>query len=645
MNCTNCQTPLPDGNRFCYECGSFLGVHPGYALAGRFLVDRLLGQGGFARAYLGFDQQLQGKPIVIKELSSADSDAGALDLFNREASTLIGLKHPAIPTCYAFFEELGHQYLVLEYMQGPTLLEAVSRHGRLKPDVVRRLMVALLDALSYLHSLNPPLVHGDLSPENVVMMSSGRVGLIDFGAIRAMDPDGMTAAAPVGKEIYAPPEQRRGEVYPASDLFALGVTALYLIEGRHPRAFYDDCEGTFTWDEQGLSPLLNTVLHRLIAPDLRDRFGSAEEALEVLSPGGQLRRGESGQGQMFSGRPELPPFSQMRAPYHQTGGPPPEGKLCWRYKLGPIMSSPAVKEGVLYLGSLDRLVTALDAFTGRFMWKFAAKGSIACSPAVEDNVVVVGDEAGAMYALDAFNGTRKWTFRTGSPLGSSPVVADGVVYFGANDGYFYAIDPGGTERWRCITNLNDRIRSSAAVSGPLVFAGTHGGSLFAFDRSSGMPQWELKAKGAITVSPVVGEGRVYVGCRGGSFYGVDAYSGGLVWEFQAPEAIDASPAIVDGRVYFGCRDGALYCLDAADGHLLWKFSVEATGAPSPLSAIAVVDDRLYVGTWSGRFFALDTQDGTTTWWYQTSAPIRSSAIVSGGLAFVSCEDGYVYALQ
>lgn len=644
MNCPNCLTPIPEDNRFCYECGNFLGVHPGYALGGRFIVDRLLGTGGFARAYLGFDQQRMDAPVVIKELAPSESQSQLQEIFASEARTLVGLKHSAIPTCFAYFEELGHHYLVLEYMQGPTLLEAITRHGKLATDIVRALMVALLDALDYLHGQSPPLIHGDLSPENIVMMASGRVGLIDFGAIRTYDPELAAQGPLVGKELYAAPEQRRGEIHPASDLYALGVTALYLLEGQHPRNFYDEREGGFRWHEQALSPLLNTVLRRLLAPELRDRFASASEALDVLKYG-RSRVGDGSPSTAGPSFPDLPPFSQVRAPYHVGGGAPPEGKLCWRYKVGPVLSSPAVKNGILYIGSLDHLLTALDAFTGRFMWKFAAKGPIACSPAVDDQGVVIGDESGSVYALDALSGVRKWTFRTGSPVGSSPVVSGGVVYFGANDGYFYAIAPGGAERWRCISNLNDRIRSSPAISGPLVFIGTHGGSLFAFDRESGNPQWEFKAKGAVTISPVVDAGRVYVGCREGGFYGIDAYTGQLVWEFKAQSAIDASPAIAGGRVFFGSRDGSLFCLEASDGQLLWKFAVSPDGTPSPLSAIALVDDRLYVGTRSGRFYALDARDGSTLWWYQTSAPIRSSAVVAGGLAFVACEDGYVHALQ
>ena len=572
----------------CYECGNLQGVKPGYSLQGRFLVERFLGKGGFGQVYLGRDEQLMGKPVVIKELIPTTHNPNALALFNREADTLISLKHAAIPTCYAFFEELGHHYLILEYMRGPTLLEAIGRHGRFPEDVVRNILLRLLDVLDYLHMQDPPLVHGDLSPENVVLLPTGRIGLIDFGAIRVYEPELATVNAPgVGKEIYSPPEQRRGEIHPASDLFALGVTALYMVTGMHPREMWDSYERVFKWDEGGLSPLLNTVVRRLVAADIRDRVPSAAEAMDVLhthavSRGIVLPALES-RSQMadLANRPELPPFTQLRASYHLAGGMPPTGRLLWRYKTGPTLSSPALRNGTLYVGSLDRILTAVDSYAGRFMWKFATKGSIASSPAIEGDVVFVGDEAGGLYALDAWNGIRKWTFRTGSPLGSSPVVANGVVYFGATAGYLFAVSPSGIERWRCISYLSDRIRSSPAVSGPLVFVGTHGGSLFAFDLHSGIPQWEFVTRGAVTVSPVVDAGRVFVGCRAGWFYGVDAYSGSLIWEFQAGEAIDGSPAIANGWVYFGCRDGNLYCLDASDGRLRWTFSVESSGAPAP----------------------------------------------------------------
>ena len=125
----------------CYECGNLQGVKPGYSLQGRFLVERFLGKGGFGQVYLGRDEQLMGKPVVIKELIPTTHNPNALALFNREADTLISLKHAAIPTCYAFFEELGHHYLILEYMRGPTLLEAIGRHGRFPEDVVRHIQL------------------------------------------------------------------------------------------------------------------------------------------------------------------------------------------------------------------------------------------------------------------------------------------------------------------------------------------------------------------------------------------------------------------------------------------------------------------------------------------------------------------------
>ncbi len=106
---------------------------------------------------------------------------------------------------------------------------------------------------------------------------------------------------------------------------------------------------------------------------------------------------------------------------------------------GAISSSPAISDEVVYVGSGDKFVYALDALTGEYLWSFGTGGEVASSPAVAEGMVFVGSHDGSLYALDAENGEYVWSYLTGNLVVSSPAVSDGVVYFGSYDHYVYAI--------------------------------------------------------------------------------------------------------------------------------------------------------------------------------------------------------------
>ncbi len=130
-------------------------------------------------------------------------------------------------------------------------------------------------------------------------------------------------------------------------------------------------------------------------------------------------------------------------PFEQILNPTTVGDLKekWAYKTrGQIDSSPAVTGDVVYVGSADGNVYALDAVSGAKKWAFRTGNNVASSPAVVGGVVYVGSADGNVYALDAASGAKKWTYRTGNPVLSSPAVTGGVVYVVSTDGNVYALD-------------------------------------------------------------------------------------------------------------------------------------------------------------------------------------------------------------
>jgi glucose dehydrogenase len=234
----------------------------------------------------------------------------------------------------------------------------------------------------------------------------------------------------------------------------------------------------------------------------------------------------------------------------------------WTFRAGgPGFSSPAVVGGVVYVGSDDHYVYALDAVSGAKKWAFRTgdRGGISSSPAVVGGVVyVTGSINGNLYALDATSGAKKWTVRAGGLASSSPAVVGGVVYVGSIDGVVALDAVSGAKKWVYHTGYYS-VESSPAVVGGVVYAGSYDGKIYALDAASGMKKWAYRTGGHMEdgTSPTVAGGLVYVGSTDGNVYALDAVSGVKKWAFRTGY-ITSSPAVAEGMVYVGTSYMVMY---------------------------------------------------------------------------------------
>ncbi len=219
-----------------FNSTTFVPLEPGYKLrSGSFSILKQLAFGGFSAVYLAEDNHRN--QVVIKESVTNISDSShekALEFFKREAVFLSGLHHQQIAKVLDNFIENGRNYLVLEYVAGENLREHVRKHGPLGESLVLKLMAQMADVLVYLHEQDPPIVHRDFTPDNIVLRSDQTIVVIDFGA--ANEYVGTATGTLIGKQCYMPPEQVRGKSAPTTDLYALGCTAAYLLTGHDPEA-------------------------------------------------------------------------------------------------------------------------------------------------------------------------------------------------------------------------------------------------------------------------------------------------------------------------------------------------------------------------------------------------------------------------
>ncbi len=274
---------------------------PGNVLGNRYEIIRELGRGGFGRTYLAVDRNKFDEQCVLKEFAPQVRGQGELqkakELFEREAGVLYKLNHPQIP---AFRELLrvstGNVELLLlvqEYVEGETYLDRLNQ--RLKQGQVFsegeviQFLYDFLPVLEYIHSLG--VIHRDISPDNIIYRYGDRLPIaIDFGGVKEIAATAVSrfsnvkVATRIGKQGYAPDEQMmRGKVSPASDLYALGATAITLLTGKEASMVYSPAEAVWEWRKYvQLSPEFGTILDRLLQYSPQNRYQSAREVLAAL---------------------------------------------------------------------------------------------------------------------------------------------------------------------------------------------------------------------------------------------------------------------------------------------------------------------------------------------------------------------------
>lgn len=263
-------------------------------LANRYEIQQRLGKKAGRSTFLATDV-VTGKSVIVKLLAfGGDFEWDDLKLFEREAQTLKSLSHPFIPAYLDYFEVNSPTYkgfaLVQTYIPAQTLEQYLQTGRKFTEVEVQEIAKALLEILIYLHNLNPPVIHRDIKPSNILLgersgNSVGSVYLVDFGSVQTvLAAEGGTRTI-VGTYGYMPQEQFGGRTVPASDLYSLGCTIIYLVTGTHPA---DLPQKDFCIQFQQfthISPYFTNWLQKITEPSLEKRFSSATQALIALEQG------------------------------------------------------------------------------------------------------------------------------------------------------------------------------------------------------------------------------------------------------------------------------------------------------------------------------------------------------------------------
>lgn len=261
-----------------FTATAYVPLEPNQTLQdGRLKVVSQLSFGGLSAVYLC--QYKDRELVVLKEsVVPEDSDEQlkqkASELFEREARLLMKINHPSIVRVIDCFVEESRQYLLIEYRGGQDLSQFVKQNGPQREDKVLVWAARIAEILAYLHSQDPPIVHRDVTPDNLVLDSDGELVMIDFGA--ANEFLGNATGTLVGKQSFIAPEQFRGHATSQSDLYAMGCTLSFLLTAQEPVPLSVTSPRSL---DENISEGMDRLVADLTAMDLEKRIGSAEEAL------------------------------------------------------------------------------------------------------------------------------------------------------------------------------------------------------------------------------------------------------------------------------------------------------------------------------------------------------------------------------
>jgi outer membrane protein assembly factor BamB/tRNA A-37 threonylcarbamoyl transferase component Bud32 len=623
-------------------------LQPGDVLQDRYMILGILGAGGFSTVYRARDMRFQSvtKLCAIKEMGIGTADPQLRELmitsFEREASVLAMLNHPAIPDISDYFTEGNQSYLVLEFIAGQDLQQWLDETDEYV-DEQKALDWALqiCEALAYLHSQKPqPIIFRDLKPSNVMLDQYNHIRLIDFGIAKTfkINEDKGTM---IGTAGYTPPEQYRGEASPAGDVYALGATLHHLMTRRDPRH-----ETPFTFHERpihtansAISRTFEAIVSRCLAYDPKDRFPDAmalQEALLVLSQS-NIEESDTDQRAGASAGDAL-------ARQLSTGTAIRLGisriKPLWTFRCeDEVRSRAAVGKGIVFVGAYDHNLYAVTADKGELLWKFPTGGGIGASPRVHEDTVYISSSDHCLYALQLRKGRLNWRFSTEGPVYASPNVRFDHVFFGSDDGYFYVVNAQrGHLSWK--TNVYSPVRSTSYVTDELAYFGTEGGTIYSLELTSGKIKWQSHIRQAITSSPKVADDILFVGAKDATVYAMDASSGWPIWRFKTQGPIVSTPVVYEGAVFIGSSDQHLYAIDITSGRQLWSYQ---TGGQIP-SSPAVWDNAVYFSATDGSVYGLSLKRGELLWRFDAESPVIASPTIHNGAMYIGAIDHMLYAL-
>ncbi len=301
----------------------------------------------------------------------------------------------------------------------------------------------------------------------------------------------------------------------------------------------------------------------------------------------------------------------------------------------------SVADGILFIGTLQGELHAVDAVTGKRIGYKKFRSPISGSPAVDGSMVYFGTEGGknTFFAFDLVESDTRWS----SPLGgiaSSPLLINGKLYVGNLAGVLYCIDPlSGDEHWNYDSKA--AIHSSPVAADSLIVFANDAGVVYCLDGRNGLEVWRYQTGAAIFGAAMVAGGMVFVGSRDHLLYAIEATNGRLRWKYDAGDRIVSTPSSNDSLVFAASLAGTLAALSRKDGHCAWKFKANSVIN----STAAITRTAVFVGSLDTELYALSPETGSVLWKFNIESRIKTSLVVWKDFLYVLAEDRSVHCFR
>ena len=306
-----------------------------------------------------------------------------------------------------------------------------------------------------------------------------------------------------------------------------------------------------------------------------------------------------------------------------------------------VSLSPQNRTPQNFINPLSYTVTAEDGSIKKYFVKInLIRGN---------SVVYVGSDDYNLYALNAGTGTLRWKFTAGGNIRSSPVFVNNTVYFGSFDKYLYAVNAStGILKWRYKTDYPISYESPVIGGNAVFISNTRGdypsGNVYAIDTATGLLIWKSVNNMEIPSGPLYAEGKVFI-CSYGGCRALDAATGTIVWNGIGGIS-KGNPLYYNGKIYF-CGEGRFYCVNASDGSIVW-----VKGGMFPSNSSPTIDNNVLYCTSNGAMIAIDPGTGVEKWSRQSNGilvgggtGLFSSPVVVGSVIYADNNDSYFYALS
>jgi eukaryotic-like serine/threonine-protein kinase len=316
-------------------------------------------------------------------------------------------------------------------------------------------------------------------------------------------------------------------------------------------------------------------------------------------------------------------------------------KLDVRWKFSTkdsVEGAAAIVDGVVYIGSFDEYLYALDLVSGKEKWKYKA-GPIKASPAVRAGMVYVGNADGMFHCVDAAKGEKRWTFETDGEITSGANFASDLILFGSHDETLYCLTKDGKEKWKFKTQ--GPVYGSAAIVGGKTFVAGCDSKLHVLNAATGNEESSVDLGGQTGATGAIVGDHLYVGTMTNQFDAIDWKQGRVDWTFQAedrPQPFYASAAVTDRLVLAGSRDRRLHALERKTGKEVWSFPTEGKVDASPV----IAGKRVYAPSLDGNLYIIDLDNGKQLDKIALDGPVLGSPAIAGENLILGTTKGTVY---